>query len=463
MDADLIIIGSGAGGSAVARALARTGARILILERGTHVPREPQNWDAQEVFCRSRYVSADPWLDAAGRPFTPQVHYNVGGATKFYGAALFRFAPDDFTTWPVTCADMEPAYREAERWYNVHALPHVPAVAAFADVLTSKGLHPSPAPSGVLDGTVGACSRCARCDGFPCPVLGKADAETAALRRALRRPGVTLRTGACVQRIEAERGQARRVILEDGTALTAGAIVLAAGAVNSAALLLRSGLGGDSGQAGRNYMAHISTAMLAFPPAGLRHGLSPADEGFHKTLVMLDDVPELRSSLQMTGRPAGGMLRGESRLAAHLPSAATDALASRALGLWLMTEDSPRPGNAVTLTSSGRIRLSVTRDPQDAARARTFRSRIRRILHSAGYVTLSSEMPLAAVAHQCGTLRMGHSSRTSVVSPEGSLHDIPNLFVADASVFRSSSAVNPALTVIANAIRISPHIQAAIS
>src|SRR5215472_14953426 len=215
---DDIIIGSGAGGGTLARQLAPTGKRILILERGDWLKREALNWDAKAVFVENRYISPDTWYDGKGKPFQPQVHYFVGGATKLYGAALYRLRKEDFgelreydgisPAWPISYEEMEPFYTRAEQMYHVHgergvdpteppasapyAYPPVsdePRVAELRSDLRRRGLHPFPLPMGVmLDETNrerSACIRCNTCDGFPCLVDAKADAHIVGVRPSL--------------------------------------------------------------------------------------------------------------------------------------------------------------------------------------------------------------------------------------------------------------------------------------
>ena len=232
---DVIIIGSGAGGGTLARHLAPSGKRILLLERGDWLPREPQNWLAQDVFVDNRYVSEDTWYDEKGKPFQPQIHYFVGGATKLYGAALYRLRPGDFgelqhhdgvsPAWPISYDELEPYYTKAEHYYEVHgnhgedptegfasaqypfpAVSHEPRIQQLSDDLEAAGFHPFHAPCGIRlnesNMPYSACVRCANCDGFVCAVHGKSDAEVLGVRPALEHPNVELVTNA-------QGGQAR--------------------------------------------------------------------------------------------------------------------------------------------------------------------------------------------------------------------------------------------------------------
>ena len=222
---DVVIVGTGAGGGTLARALADSGKQILLLERGDFLPRELDNWDSKQVFVDGKYISPDTWYDSAGQPFQPQVHYFVGGATKMYGAALYRLRPGDFgeikhadglsPAWPVGYDELEPWYSRAEWLYQVHgahgedptegpssrpypwpAVSHEPRIQQLSDDLTAAGYHPFHAPCGILldeaDRPASACIRCAFCDGYPCLVHAKSDAEVIAVRPLLGRPNVTL-------------------------------------------------------------------------------------------------------------------------------------------------------------------------------------------------------------------------------------------------------------------------------
>jgi len=222
---DVVIVGTGAGGGTLAHVLARSGKRILLLERGNFLPREMANWDPEQVFVDGRYSSKDTWYDSDGRPFQPQVHYFVGGATKMYGAALYRLRPEDFgeiqhadglsPAWPLSYDDFEQWYTKAEWLYQVHgehgqdpteghwsrqypwpAVSHEPRIQQISDALRDGGYHPFAVPCGILldeaSRPASLCIRCATCDGYPCLVHAKSDAETIAVRPILGLANVTL-------------------------------------------------------------------------------------------------------------------------------------------------------------------------------------------------------------------------------------------------------------------------------
>ena len=319
---DVIIIGSGVGGGAVALQLAGSGARVLILERGPVLPREPQNWDPEAVFCDLRYRSDETWTSGTRR-FRPGQYYYVGGHTKFYGAAMFRFRERDFEesvhedgfspAWPISYADLEPWYTQAERLFGVRgtagldptepprsapyphpAVPHEPVIAQLEASLKAQGLHPFPMPAAVDFGAGGRCVRCGTCDAFPCRIDAKGDAEICLIQPALRQPNVELRTEARVERLLTDDTGRRIVaveVIDKGVEcrINGELFVLSAGAINSAALLQRSrtprhprGLANSSDVVGRHYMAHNCTGLMAL------HPLKRNDTKFPKTLAVND-------------------------------------------------------------------------------------------------------------------------------------------------------------------------------
>jgi choline dehydrogenase-like flavoprotein len=507
---DVIIVGSGAGGGTLARHLAPSGKRICVLERGGWLPREPQNWQAQDVFCDNRYVSPDTWYDGDGKPFQPQVHYFVGGATKLYGAALYRLRERDFgelrhvdgvsPAWPIGYDEMEPYYTLAEHLYGVHGMhgedptdppasgeypygpvSHEPRIQQLSDDLAAQGLHPFHAPCGILldeaDAPHSACVRCPDCDGFPCLVHAKSDAEVLGMRPALEHPNVTLITEAEVTRLETDaagRSVTGVVVARDGAleTLTADVVVLSCGAANSAKLLLVSsgehhphGLANGSGQVGRNYMFHNSQAVLALSK-------EPNPTVFQKTLGLNDfyfegpDFPYPLGNVQMVGKSQAPMFRGEKPIETRLaPTRSLEDIARHAVDFWLSTEDLPRADNRVTVRSDGAIQLSYT-STNDEAKTRLFKQ-LKDMLGHLGmhgdhllprHAYLKNDIPVAGVAHQAGTCRFGSDPATSVLDVHCKAHELDNLYVVDTSFFPSIGAVNPALTAMANALRVGSHL-----
>ncbi len=507
---DVVIIGSGAGGGTLARSLVEAGVKVLVLERGDWLPREPQNWDPVEVFQKERYVSADVWFDGQGRPFQPGSHYVVGGATKMYGAAHFRLRERDFEAvahvdgispaWPIRYADLEPYYARAEDWYHVHgqagedpiepfrsspfpypAIAHEPRIQRLADDLRAAGLRPFHAPTGVnlteADPAFSACLKCNRCDGYPCLVHAKGDAEVMGIRPALGRSDstLTLLTRAEARRLETDasgRSVTTVVVQRDGEELrfSGDLVVVSCGAANTARLLLMSandhhprGLANSSDQVGRNYMYHQCQALVA-----LAH--EPNATVFQKTLAINDwyfgdeSFPFPMGQIQMTGKTNGAMMKGyKPLLTALAPSWSMDRIAEHALDFWLQTEDLPLADNRVTVTAEGQIRLNYT--PTNVAASKELRARLEGLLdrlylqqHLAErQVYFGSAMGLAAVAHQAGTCRFGEDPASSVLDLMCKAHDLDNLYVVDTSFFPSIGAVNPSLTAIANALRVADH------
>ncbi|HKG66759.1 MAG TPA: GMC family oxidoreductase [Solirubrobacteraceae bacterium] len=507
---DVIVIGSGAGGGTLVRHLAPSGKRVLLLERGGWLAREPANWDAHAVFVDNRYVSADTWYDDRGRPFQPQVHYFVGGATKLYGAALYRLRAEDFgdlrhhggisPAWPIGYEEMEPYYTLAEQLYEVHgargedpteppasadypfpAVSHEPRIQQLADDLAAAGLHPFHAPCGVRlnerDMPHGHCVRCATCDGFPCLVHAKSDAEVLCVRPALERSNVTMLTEAEAVRLETgPDGRAvTGVVVDRGgerETFTGDIVVVSCGAANSARLLLASaseahpaGLANGSDQVGRNYMFHNSQAVLA-----LSKEENPTV--FQKTLGLNDfyfgapDFDHPLGNIQMVGKSSADMYRGEKPLQTRLaPQRSLDAVARHAVDFWLSTEDLPDPGNRVTLRDDGSIQLRYT--PSNEVPKQRLLHQLKSMLGQLGmhhdhlvprHAYLKNDIPVAGCAHQAGTCRFGADPASSVLNTDCRAHEVDNLYVVDTSFFPSIGAVNPALTAMANALRVGDHL-----
>ena len=507
---DVIIVGTGAGGGTLARHLAPSGKRILLLERGGWLPREPSNWSAHDVFVDNRYISTDTWYDADGKPFQPQMHYFVGGATKLYGAALYRLRQEDFgelqhhdglsPAWPISYDELEPYYTQAEQLYEVHgargedpteppasapypfpALTHEPRIQQLSDDLVAAGHHPFHAPCGVrlneANMPYSTCIRCSTCDGFPCLVHAKSDAEVFGVRPALEHPNVTLLTDArAVKLTTNDAGTAvTEVVVEHGGTLehfAAEIVVVSCGAANSAKLLLASasdkhpnGLANGSDQVGRNYMFHDSVAML-----GLSREENPTV--FQKTLGLndfyfgSDDFEYPLGNIQMVGKSQAQMFRGERPGATRLaPEWTLERVARHAIDFWLSTEDLPKPDNRVTLQPDGNVKLSYSETNAVAKKhlATKLKSLLGKLnmnpdhlIHRFAY--MKNDIPIAGCAHQAGTCRFGSDPASSVLDTNCRTHELDNLYVVDTSFFPSIGAVNPALTAMANSLRVGDHL-----
>jgi choline dehydrogenase-like flavoprotein len=499
---DVIIIGTGAGGGTLAHRLAPSGKRILLLERGGYLPREPENWDSREVFGRERYVTTEHWVDRNGARFRPHAQYYVGGNTKFYGAILFRMRERDFgevrhyggvsPAWPISYSDLEPYYAEAERVYLVHgaagedhtepprsgpfphpAVSHEPRIQQLHDDFLRIGHHPFHLPVGVdldeADPERGACVRCDRFDGFPCLTDGKADAHVRCVRPALEHENVTLVTHSRVERLDTSSSgrSVTGVVVDRGGAretYSGDLVVVSCGAAHSPALLLRSatdrhpdGLANSSGQVGRNYMAHINSGVIAISQA-------PNDTKFQKTLGVNDyywgasDSELPLGHIQMLGKSDRNILRAGAPWFA--PGLALEYMSRHAIDFWLTTEDLPHPDNRITLDRQGTVHLSKTFHNEEPHRR--LLAKLKSLLADLGcseraiprFSVLDQRIPLAGIAHQCGTVRFGDDPARSVLDGDCKAHELDNLYVVDTSFFPSSSAVNPALTAMANALRI---------
>lgn len=491
---DVIVIGTGMGGGTMGYALAGFGASVLLIERGDFLPQEPSNWDPGEVFIAGRYKNAEKWYSDDGSAFSPGTYYYVGGNTKLYGASLPRFRREDFQAvehadgispqWPFGYADLAPYYDRAEQLYGVHgadddptlrrdrpfpypAVAHEPTIAALAGRLAEHGLTPSSVPLGIDLRVGGRCIRCNTCDGFPCQVFAKADADVNAVRVALRAPNVRLLTRAYARRVLTNangRGVTGVEVECDGAVhtLTAKTVVVACGAVNSAALLLRSpthrhpyGLANSSGALGRHYMVHNNTVAM---------GINPFRKNrtrFQKTLYVNDFYlrgtarhPYPLGHAQLIGKLQQQMLTPQRP---RIPAWALRMAAERSIDWWLFSEDLPDPHNRVSLTRRGDIQVSWTpnnlRAHQELVRA------IRRALRAAGYpIVVAQRAGIEVNSHQAGTVRAGTDSATSVLDPTCAAHDVAGLYVVDSAFFPSLPVMNPALTIAANALRVADRV-----
>ena len=507
---DLIVIGSGPGGASLAQRLAPTGKRILILERGDYLPREEANWDSKAVFVDGRYQADETWADANGKDFAPQLHYYVGGNSKVYGAALFRLRERDFDeithaggvspAWPLKYDAFARYYDQAESLFHVHggrgedpteppttapypfvAVKHEPKVAELSDKLASIGLKPFHLPLGILldqkeDGFATPTSTCMRCsffDGFPCLLNGKADAQVMCIDPMLAtHDNVTLLTGAYVSKLDTD-ASGRRIdavhVTRNGReeVYSADTVVVACGALSSALLLLRSinaahpdGLANGSGQVGRNYMRHEMSIVMAV----MRH---VNETVFQKTLALSDfyfgsddwDYP--LGLIQMCATSHADQVKGEALPGwlEWLPEMPFDEIARHSMDFWLQAEDLPHPDNRVYY-KDGQVHLDVVATNPQALEQ--LKRKLKDILSQIGWpaillersLYLGKDIPLSGTAHQAGTCRFGTNPATSVLNLDCRAHEVDNLYVTDASFFPSIGAVNPTLTIIANALRV---------
>jgi choline dehydrogenase-like flavoprotein len=508
---DVIVIGTGAGGGTLVHKLAPSGKRILVLERGDYVKREKDNWNPGMVNLQGKYQTKEHWKDKDGKDLHPHTNYYVGGNTKFYGAALFRLREKDFEgfahhggpspEWPVKYKDLEPYYTAAENLYHVHgmrgedptegpysapfphpAISHEPRIQHLSDDFARLGLRPLHTPLGVMldesNPRESKCIRCDTCDGFPCLVHAKADAEVLCIEPALKHPNVTLMTNSYVKKLEtsASGREVTKVLVErNGSGkveeFTGSIVVSSCGAINSAALLLRSandkhrnGLANGSDVVGRHYMGHVNSVVMAISK-------QPNPTIFQKTL----SVNDFYFGSKDWNHPMGhisfvGKLDGETLKAGApplTPGFTLDMMAKHSLDFWLTSEDLPDPENRVTLDRDGHIVLSYKVNNEEAHKrlVNKLEDLIKHSSHEyhglfARSLFVGQRIPLAGVAHQNGTIRFGRDPKTSALDENCKAHEVDNLYVVDGSFFCSSGAVNPALTIIANAMRVGDHILA---
>lgn len=502
---DYIIIGTGAGGGTLAHLLAKANKKILIIERGDFLPREKQNWDPASLFVKGRYNPDEKWLNKKGKAFTPGTHYFVGGNTKFYGAALLRLRESDFEEvkhfggtslkWPLSYEEFKPYYLKAEKLYEVHGkrgedpkepreeapypfkeVSHEPFILEIFEKLKKEGLKPFHLPLGVRlnEDTKenSLCIRCDTCDGFPCLVHAKSDADRIGIAPILNMKHVTLLTNTKVEQlITDETGKKIVEVLVDNQGkkekFSANTFIVSCGAINSAALLLKSkntkhpnGLANSSDLVGRNYMCHNNSAIVA-----LAQKKNPVL--FQKTIGINDFYHNAEDSsyplghIQLLGKVQKEMLEADAPF--FVPKFVLKILANHAVGWWITSEDLPDPNNRVTVNEQGQIVLHY--EPNNLEAHSRLLKKLKKILNATGHfhhfpnkAYLSKKIPLAGVAHQVGTCRFGEDSKTSVLDRNCKTHDLDNLYVVDGSFFPSSGAVNPGLTIIANAIRVAEHL-----
>jgi choline dehydrogenase-like flavoprotein len=511
---DVIIIGTGAGGGTLAATLAPSGKRILLLERGGYVPREKDNWSTRAVNLEGRYQTKEVWRDRDGKELHPHTNYYVGGNTKFYGAALFRLRKEDFgeirhyggisPAWPISYDELEPYYTKAEHMYHVHgqrgedpteppascpyphpAVSHEPRMQQLSDDFARLGLMPFHTPLGVMldenNPRSSKCIRCGTCDGHPCLVYAKADAQVLGVDPALEFPNVELVTHAKVERLETSpsgREVSKVIAQRNGTVeeFSADVVVVSCGAINSAALLLRSaddkhprGLANGSDTVGRHYMGHVNSVLMAISKC-------PNPTVFQKTLSVNDFYLGSKEWEHPMGHISFvGKLDAETLKAgapALAPSFTLDLMAGHSLDFWLTSEDLPDPENRVTLDREGNIVLSYKPNNEEGHKrlAVKLKDLMQRQTACAVHghqchqglfgrsLFLGQRIPLAGVAHQNGTIRFGNDPQTSALDRNCRAHEVDNLYVVDGSFFPSSGAVNPALTIMANALRVGDHL-----
>lgn len=492
MSVDIIIIGSGMGGATLAAALAPTGARIVMLERGDWLPDTPDCSDDAAIFARNVYRSDEQWLSPDGEAFHPGNFYYVGGNSKFYGCVMLRYRAEDFEAtehlggtspaWPISYQEFASWYDDAETLYRVHgqagedptdpgreapypnpAVPDEPVIADVRGRLKRLGVSPSSLPL-ALDFQRWQERRDGSWDGHPDAKGAKLDAESIGIEQARQHSNFELVTGARVSRLLVDdQGRISEVrYAKDGEShtLSAKLIVLSAGAVNSPALLLASaneahpsGLANSSDLVGRRFMNHNCSALMAIHP--LRRNTST----YQKTLYFNDfylsggpdDAP--LGNVQLLGKITSPILQAQTAL----PKIAVDWLTSHSVDWYVMSEDLPSEDSRVTLKDD-QIVLDWKRSNWKAHELLV--TKTKKLLRRAGYpIQLSRPFDRRTPSHQCGTAVFGPDPASSVLNLHCRAHDHDNLYVVDASFLPTSAAVNPALTIAAQALRVADHIK----
>jgi len=490
---DIVIIGSGIGGATLAAGLAGSGAKIVILEKGRQLLDSPETRDPRAIFERGHFRTNERWRDAAdGSWFRPGNHYYIGGNSKFYGAVLIRYRAEDFLemehegglspAWPFPYEEIEPFYSRAEMLYRVRgeigddptepyhsrpyaypAVPDEPALSNVRERLRSVGLHPAALPLGV-DRDAWLTRGRTPWDCYPDTRTGKMDAETCALETALKDPDITLEPDADVRRLIAgpdgtivaieyqQNGELKR--------LTPKFVIVSAGAIKSAALLLASrddarpnGLANRSDMVGRNFMNHNSTAMIALNPRFRNDAVHQKTFGLNDFYLADGKGRPPLGNIQLFGRVSGAVMKS---VAKRTPLALLDLLSRHSVDFLAQSEDLPDPESRVTVDGD-QIVLQWRRSNM-TAHERLVRE-MKRSFRAIGFpVVLTWLVDRTTTSHQCGTVCMGSDPARSALDPFCRSHDHRNLFVVDASFMPTSAAVNPALTIAAQALRVADHI-----
>ena len=482
IETSVAIVGSGMGGATTAYGLAKAGVDCLVIERGDFVKKEDANWSAQEIFINQKYKPNEKWLDEKGREFTPGVHYIVGGNTKVYGSSLPRFREQDFLeikhkegispAWPFSYQDIEPYYCQAEQLYKVHgstgedptepprskpfpypALAHEKYISDLAARLSAAGVKPHANAMGVDLRNEGKCIRCGTCDGFVCKLDAKSDAQTCALEPALKTGKVRLETNLKVTQVVVKNGKVDYLLAKrDGheIKIIAKKYVLSLGAVNTAALLLRSGsIANSSGLLGRNFMMHNNAHIAAF------NVKSKNDVIFQKTLSFSDWYFDGGSGyplgvVQLIGKVQAIMMKS---YATKVPLAILKFIADRSVEFVVMNEDLPTSSNRVEIAPNGMIQ--IFRKAVNTSAHKELMKKTKRVLRKAGFQAIFVQpFDISMNSHQCGTSVAGNDPKLSVVDQYCKTHDLENLYLIDGGFFPSSAAMNPALTIAAQALRV---------
>ncbi len=469
---DAIIIGSGAGGAACAYNLVQAGKRVLLLEKGGHLPTDGSTLDVQQVFGEERFKNKEPWQNANNKTLTPGEYYNVGGKTKWYGAALLRFAPHEFSAdtdfqclgWPISYADMEPFYAQAEQLLQINHFDHEPQLDRLIKRITqaNKSWRVESLPLGLKKDILEHADEAKHFDGFASPGAYKADAEQNLLSHLADNRLFQLLPHKEVSILlsdEQHPAKISGVCSTDGENHYADKVILAAGAMSSPRILQKylqqNGLDKTLSSAplvGAHFKLHLNSALLGF-------SLFPQRDVLRKTAIFFNDsFPH--SSVQCLGWMDGEIL--STQLPQWLPKFIVNTLGTRAYGFFVTTEDGSSQDNLIIGGQGDLPKLDYepNRIPASVAEHHAVTNAFKTRLLSAGLFGVSQRMGLVATAHALGSMVTGNDPAHSVVDAHGKVHGFDNLYVADGSVLPRSSRVNPGLTIYAWGLRLGRYLAA---
>ncbi len=469
---DAIIIGSGAGGSAAAYALAQAGRRVLVLEKGAFLPEDGSTLNVNKVLREGRFKNPQPWVDNHNRILTPDEFCNVGGKTKWYGAALLRFSPHEFLAdpdfrclgWPIGYADLEPYYVQAEALLGVRYFDHEPGLKKLIGRIEAGdgGWHAQALPLGLKDAILQHPDEARHFDGFASAGGYKADAQSSLLKPVMASGRCVLIPHKEVIGFMASQFAPTRITgvrCTDGSTYHASHVILAAGAMHSPRLLQdyleQTGLSqrwGSASRIGANLKLHLNSVLLAISPSVQRDML-------RKTALFFNPA-FLHSTVQCLGWLDGEILA--TQLPAVAPRFVSQFIGARAYGFFVTTEDGSSVDNRIVSRSRDgsppMLNYDVARIPASTAEHRSVVKSFKRRLLRAGRASVVKPMGLTGTAHALGSLVAGRDPSISVVDANGKVHGFDGLYVADGSVLPRSSRVNPALTIYAWGLRLGAHL-----
>ncbi len=471
---DVIAVGSGAGGASVAYKLIEAGRRVLVLEKGAHLPRDSSTLDTKKVFKEGVFKNKEPWVDGQNKVFMPGEFYNVGGKTKWYGAALLRFAPHEFEAeeehqylaWPFGYEELAPWYDEAERLMHVNTFENEPELQGLLDRIVAGDAEwrPQPLPLGLKREILNDEQEAKHFDGFASACRYKSDAQWNLIDPIEDEAGFKLLTGKEVVGLLHADGDAAAITgvrCADGSTYSADAVVLAAGAMTSPRILqdhlIDTGLDRSlpcSAAVGTNFKLHINSAVLGFS------AFKNPDVLRKTTIIFNEEYPH--STVQCLGWIDGDILGAQ--LPGAVPKFVLRALGARAFGFFATTEDGSHPDNRIVTCSGTGVPVMDYDLGRLEPAAKEHRSLIRAFtlrLARSGLIGADKYMGLAGTAHALGSMVTGHDPTTSVADPNGKVHGMENLYVGDGSVLPRSSRVNPSLTIYAWGLRLGAHLAGA--